>query len=61
VKILPLAHPDKIAGIPAWTLAFPVLITTGGRRKMAVRSAEVEELSVGQKINKYLDFEAYLS
>ena len=28
---------------------------------MAARSAEVEELSVGQKCTKYLDFEAYLA
>ena len=46
---------------PAWTLAFPVLLTTGGRRKMATRSVEVEELSAGQKFSKYLDFEVYVA
>ena len=60
MKILPLAHPAKIAGSSTWTLAFLVLLTTGGRRVNGTRSAEVEELLVGQKFTKYLDFEAYL-
>ena len=33
VKILPLTHLAEIDGSHTWTVAYPVLITTGGRQK----------------------------